>query len=498
MKKNRYVLFGLLVLLTSMASCIHDDTTGFEKEISEITISKIQGENITESGAAYVDLLMPMKMEPVVEQSLEGYELSYEWKAGLITKEENGQVEYDSLSLLSEERVLDYAFKKVGTYWLRLRVYNEFGSTFHYMKVFVRAGMEEGLCVLSEDAAGKGRISFLKTRGEEELLAKEAKDVDTEVWSRINYDYDLVSLQDMIVSSNDASTSVFLATKDQPAVYQLDNNTLEVLQRLPISLLVDWVKPVSLCMLESSVCVLSDNGRLTTLTQQGMAMERIVEENTDYRFVKMMPYTVKYDNSSLVICVDINKEKIAYLGAMMGDGSLDCTDQEIVNCGGASDGCLYVVAIAKNDPLKVKITSYREDVNEWWGMLGFTSPVVVSEYEATSPLTLTLNTDFLENKLYKVFFYYNGNKIYRWRYSVADKPLPTDADTENVCRIPSGEITCMSQSTDGKYLYVGVYDEGASSELKGSVYVYDADTWEMKKSFVGIADKPIKVMYKNS
>lgn len=62
--------------------------------------------------------------------------------------------------------------------------------------------------------------------------------------------------------------------------------------------------------------------------------------------------------------------------------------------------------------------------------------------------------------------------------------------------VPSGEVTCMAQSADGKYLYVGVWDESASSALKGSVYIYNADTWEIENQFTGIADKPVKIIYK--
>ena len=66
------------------------------------------------------------------------------------------------------------------------------------------------------------------------------------------------------------------------------------------------------------------------------------------------------------------------------------------------------------------------------------------------------------------------------------------------------EITCFDFSQNGKELYVGVYDPGLSG-LKGCVYVYDADaldpvTNELKllKKYEGIADRPIKVFWKNN
>lgn len=44
MKKYLYVLLLLLGVSAGMVSCIHDDTTGFVKEISDITITKVWGE----------------------------------------------------------------------------------------------------------------------------------------------------------------------------------------------------------------------------------------------------------------------------------------------------------------------------------------------------------------------------------------------------------------------------------------------------------------------
>lgn len=57
---------------------------------------------------------------------------------------------------------------------------------------------------------------------------------------------------------------------------------------------------------------------------------------------------------------------------------------------------------------------------------------------------------------------------------------------------------------DSKRLYLGIYNS-ILPDLKGSVYVYDADaldpeTNQLKliKKYEGIADKPIKVFWKNN
>ena len=62
----------------------------------------------------------------------------------------------------------------------------------------------------------------------------------------------------------------------------------------------------------------------------------------------------------------------------------------------------------------------------------------------------------------------------------------------------------FSFTPDSKQLYLGVYDSRLTG-LKGSVYVYDADALDpetnqlkLLKKYEGIADKPIKVFWKNN
>lgn len=180
MKKYLYVLLLLLGVSAGMVSCIHDDTTGFVKEISDITITKVSGEGVDEDGKfAVAELMMPVHFEAEAEQTLEGYELSYEWKAGFIREYNDGEPVMDSLFLISDSKVVEYSFPSVGEFLVRLRVSNEFGSTFHYMTVEIKAGMERGLMILSSDDAGKGSLTFCSVdREANELLQAKAEDFE--------------------------------------------------------------------------------------------------------------------------------------------------------------------------------------------------------------------------------------------------------------------------------------------------------------------------------
>ncbi|MDE6450997.1 MAG: hypothetical protein K2L23_01660, partial [Odoribacter sp.] len=85
MKKIYLRLLLLVGVFAGMVSCIHDDTTGFVNEISDITITKVSGEGVNEKGdKLYAQFMKPVHVEVEVEQTLEGYELSYEWKTGYI------------------------------------------------------------------------------------------------------------------------------------------------------------------------------------------------------------------------------------------------------------------------------------------------------------------------------------------------------------------------------------------------------------------------------
>ena len=99
----------------------------------------------------------------------------------------------------------------------------------------------------------------------------------------------------------------------------------------------------------------------------------------------------------------------------------------------------------------------------------------------------------IENSVFHVCFYTNGSALYQWKMieETTIVPLPTDP-----VYTADGEITCFASSTNEKYLYLGVWNPSAETELKGSVLVYDVENHKVVKEYPGIADKPIKILYK--
>lgn len=500
-----------------MVSCIHDDTTGFVNEISDITITKVSGEGVNEKGdKLYAQFLEPVHVEVEVEQTLEGYELSYEWKTGYIKEYRDGKPVMDSLYFISDRPDLGHAFNRVGEFWLRLRVSNEFGSTFYYMTVEIKAGMERGMLVLSSDEAGKGRLSFCSVVEEaNELLEAKQEDFDVDVWTRTNPDYELVDAQDMSLMNygdrrggTNYKYSIFVISKSQQCLYELDKGTLLVLRKIDLRHAMSFdIRPVALVPLKENYAIMSEDGQVvfSQLGSNGLINEAW---GTEMKGVKLCQANVWHwmDDcvTSFPFMADNENEKMVCYTSMGNscNSGTDFQGRRIINfvlTGSYINrkNNLLVVSQPKDKTDQVRVTNYWTYTHTLGnGMDNFfgkdeSAGYWEQDYDLSSPLTLTLESDMLYNGEYNVIFYNNGNTIYRWRYTGGF----SDAGNSQVS-IPAGEITCMAQSPDNEYLYVGAYDAGAAG-LKGNVYIYKTENLELVKSFIGVADKPLKLFYKD-
>lgn len=488
----------LLLLLFGMSaglvSCIHDETTGFEREISEITVTKLFGTGVSQDGSeANVESMVPTRIEAEVEQSLEGYELAYEWRAGFITGYADGvPVLEDSLKYISTGPVLEYPFSRVGSYWVRLRVYNEFGSTFRYIRVNVRAGMERGLLILSEDEAKRGRMSFCKTvETSDELLEAGDEDFNTEVWSGTNPEYELAGGCSMVELPKKDICVLSPSTK---SIYRLDKPTLQVFGKIDLKNMLngDLSRPVALGGYGNDLMILFEDGALKRFEDEYNLLWDEGDENSKFEKLVSAKHWENWDKVDQLwsFAIDVENELIR-----CGDGTdtgEDFKGHEIINClWGGNDG---VCVISREKATgKVCVTRYEKFESNWGvgdDKVFGTIPILDRRTFDVADMTLTVNTELVPFKLDgKLAYYYKDNKIYCWRYDA----LPAGA----VCEVPSGKITCMAKSPDEKYLYVGVYDEGAAG-LKGSVYIYDVKTYQPVKVFKGVADRPVSLYYKDN
>ncbi len=503
MKKYLYVLLLLLGVSAGMVSCIHDDTTGFVKEISDITITKVSGEGVDEDGKfAVAELMMPVHFEAEAEQTLEGYELSYEWKAGFIREYNDGEPVMDSLFLISDSKVVEYSFPSVGEFLVRLRVSNEFGSTFHYMTVEIKAGMERGLMILSSDDAGKGSLTFCSVdREANELLQAKAEDFEQDAWSRINPDYELMDARDMVIMDfGKFKNSVFVLSKSQQAMYELDQNSLLVSRKIDLSIMIKDIKPIALVPCKNDMAVMSESGQVvcSQLEPYGLIDEKWGTAMKGVKLYRGAFFSTDLGSASIPIVVDNENEKVIVYGNIgynMTDSENDFQGRRIVNIalvGSITNRNLLVVSESKNNPDKVWVTIYNSVSNlfdNFWSVFGKQTGYQEREYTLSASLALDINSEMIYNGNYNVIFYNNGSTIYRWRYT-------SDFSQATQVALPAGEITCMAASPDGEYLYVGAYDAAAAG-LKGSVYIYSTKDLQLVNSFVGVTDKPVKLFYKD-
>lgn len=144
---------------------------------------------------------------------------------------------------------------------------------------------------------------------------------------------------------------------------------------------------------------------------------------------------------------------------------------------------LYVFTTDKNDPLHIYIPRTSAS---------FAKPTAANtvDYQSLLPIGMDRNSMTVGTKVYNCIYYTYNNEIYRWD---PGRQLPT---TPSIT-VPTGmEITTIAVDPDQKLLYVGLYESGSTKELKGCLYIYDADSGELLETYDNIADRPVRVIYK--
>ena len=104
----------------------------------------------------------------------------------------------DSLRFISGEKVFEHEFSRAGVFKIRLRVENQYGSSFKYFTANIRAPFERGLLILSNDEEDNGRLSFVRLKEENELLDKENTDFNSNAFGQANPEIILRGARDVI------------------------------------------------------------------------------------------------------------------------------------------------------------------------------------------------------------------------------------------------------------------------------------------------------------
>lgn len=492
------IWFISVCLMILSYSCIDDDSTLPIKDISEITIE-------VPSDTINIDYGYELVFEPEIKQTMEDLDLSYEWSYYGYIKGSIGGVHKDSLRFLSADKVLRHTFKKLGKYGLRLKVSNEHGSSYKYFTLFVKAAFDQGIFVLSADEEKNGRVSFMRPLSREEVEAGKEETFYISAFKSVNPEYELNDPTD----AKKIGSDIFISSGRDKLIYRIDAQTFDIYNITNFKTDLDWMQPMAICSKDRAIknyLVFSSDGGIAKVDytsdiaydgndfwENHPLMDKVYEKITGEPIPpstmvnKMRNYSffLNYAESALYYVYDL-QDYYAYRYEYPEDDLINVVmDKNTMSC---------LVARKKENSKQIVIT--RGYASNKGGMI---KPWEYT-YEADK-ITLTREAVIQSNDAYNSVFYTNKNEFYRWYNWNAEPVLP---ETPVISLDSSCEITCFSFTPDNKKIYLGIYDSRLTG-LKGSVYVYDADVLDpatnqlkLLKKYEGIADRPIKVFWKNN
>lgn len=503
--KNLRTILAIMVLSFLAISCVKDDTTWGNREISMISIdsTSIQTEyNINKN-----DVLM---IEPKITQTHD-MELKYTWEV--------------DLKAVSNAPVFEYKATALGTYKCRLIVENNDGKSFFNFTLNVNTPYEEGLTLLSKDKNGKGKLSFL-------LFDSKGNAADNftsnDCFAENNPDETFVSNPVDIVQSSGKLIMVCqgdAAKNEVPAIYYLHEKTLVVENIVTAPEYPDF-KPVRLAVPSQGAWgvvypILCENGKIYEFSPTEGAVAYPVK--LSYTYSKSF---VTYDegNAGTYSILFWDKDANAMCQIYRGYGPFYCSREYNLERAKFLEKC-------ENDPnvnyFKGKkfahMTIIRQTPDQ--ALKGESETLVLTTGSISQKLRLQTtfwsynfdqgenvlvdnggfsaiglgaipvdeNTPSIANDTYKSFLFGDGNKVRRWYY-VSSQKLK-DAPTLLTVGSESAVITNFEISADHKTTYVAFYEPNQEGN-NGSVWAFDTDKGTIIKKYDNICYQPTKLIYK--
>lgn len=488
MRKIYMLAFALLV-----SACY-----GIEKEefapLSPITFNEDAPSVINVNiGEELVFDALTVKSEKPVE---------YEWCFG--RRKQSGDIyEMADIEVISNEPQVRYVFNRVGTYILRLKVDNGEDIQFKYFTLNVNSGMDEGLLILCSDEGGKGSLSFIKERTPEEVEAGE-QEIYPDVFSLINPDQNLMNPTDIYLSVHEAKDvqyrSLLISTDDtEGSIFKLEPKTFEFYNRLPMksetgASCLGFAGDAASGTTYNYAFMVGDNGHTYRYDLFGdFVVERadatataLVDKafsdtyHTSSTAVKGTRKPVLYNENTLIQPGNANVKKLALSG------------YKIVNlCSSSTKNLLYVLLESETPGTYcIKYTT---------GTLG-TYKDVLADFTPEEGLKMDRNSIMINSFRSKDVYYSYGDAVYRWGLTgqPASKPkiiLPEGEQIMAMCTNYMGAFPDEDGDVFESLLYIATYNPDRAGK-KGSVYIYKFSDDSLLKSYEGICDKPVKLLWK--
>lgn len=518
---RKIINFLIATWLICLSSCLDDQTTGAYKDVSDILISATDTVLLPSIGEEFV-----YDPSEIVSQTREGYSLSYQWRLGKLKIVNSEYTVKDSLKIISNEKVLRYTFYDMSPQYLRLRVTNEFGSTYQYFVVRPSSNFDEGLIILSGNDDGDAMLSMLNTfTDEEELLGKEAGDFwflgpeDMPVLKEGIVDLALIAGRgDYNV---DKENYLYLLSKNKQCAYYLDHRTMEVINDsykfsvapLKVGLIYQRDETYGTGFDLFAFCTDGDVHPFSFILGQEVDRYALADihywdrcqriklrsrERFAWTFLDvLLLFDDEHSTASGLMNQAITNQKLAI-------GPKSFPGEDVINIGfleanvGRYD--FYVVLQNKENPKKITVQKFSGFI--FWEDF-FAAPATLSysyELEEGEELSLTRESIMFNCFQHRNIVYNNKYKIFNWFPNATSAPaLPSvnSASCFDVRNVnPNAEITCMTLDVSNNYLFVGVYDPTAAEDRKGSIYVLSTFDFSLVTKFENIAWKPIELYYK--
>ena len=464
MKKIYYIVFAILVS-GLLDACIHDDTSLADPDFSRLSI-------ISQYDTLSVNLSEEFVYKVDVVQSGEDRPLTYEWGyATYNTKDESDYPAKDSLKIISNEAELRYTFRKLGTYYLRLKVDNGEAISFKGFMLNVTTPYDEGITVLSQADAGNPRISFMKTLTRQEIESGVKKEFVTDVLTKENPDYTIKNCTDLA----QFGPYLLLASREDGLIYKLNAKTFGVMYKNRVRDIIPDFTCKELMGSGATNWMLSENGsayRYELTFDEVLVIDNAVGYGYDacfFGYSSSYQYFIDYDKSIIY----------SPTGNKATSSSNYFEDYNIIGMVPWTITKLYTIAVLKEDPSQGRVFQTSGSLSKLTELIKFDG----------TDLKLDKNSTIMFSKTYKNAYYDYGNNIYRWNCTgqFPKTPFITFPDTK--------EITAVAMDPDKTLIYV-CYVDSERSGLKGGIDIYDANDGKLIESYGGIADRPLRVFYK--
>ena len=475
--KRIHNIISFLVILLLFSSCYDDESSLASGKIAEIQVTS----NVKDT----INLYLGDNISIQNQYSYTGDDITWQWSIGKYTENAVDKKITTAFKEIGTEANLEYKTTELGHYFLRLVTSNKYGSDIKYYHVFVNSEFEEGYLILGRREDGKGSLAFMKTLTPEEVEQGLQPEFRQNLFAYTNGGDEL---GEGPVDCDKVYDKLYILCGKARKVYQLDAKSFQLVHEFDYTMYGNDFVPQDLISYDSRYCSeiysTSPNGGVAKIQVADLEIFPYTDLPQNVKFTRTYDRP-NYSASKVIAFIDDVNSKVYASGFNAADFSFSyfpCYDyfdgREIIQVFFDVDGNLIVYTINNG---KYYLTSFETMALD-----------VVYERECTTNVTLfNKNSIFEVNDPNSCLFFGNQNLVYKWAYNQSEIP------STPFITLPDGEVVkCMNQSADHKQLYIATYNSQRAG-LKGSLYIYNSDTGKaIGKPYEGVADEPVKVMYK--